>query len=140
MNDVSLVRGLFLMAISLGFGLTSFKYPIGEFSRAGPGLFPLMISCLLFLVGIATAIRSRYGGKSPIEFNFRNIGIIIGSLCVFSLVSEHVNMIVGIVAMVFVAAFAGSSYSVARNFKVSLGLVLVALAFQKLLGFNLPLY
>ena len=29
------------MAISLAFGLTSLRYPIGEFSRAGPGLFPL---------------------------------------------------------------------------------------------------
>jgi hypothetical protein len=140
MNDVTRVRGLFLMAIALAFGLMSFRYPIGHFSRAGPGLFPLMVSSLLLLIGVATVVRSRYTKHEPITFNGRNIGLIIGSLCVFAVVSEHVNMIAGIVVMVFVAAFAGSSYSVSRNFKVSLGLILVALAFQKLLGFNLPLY
>jgi len=41
---------------------------------------------------------------------------------------------------VMVATFAASSYSVPRALKISLGLVLIAFAFQKLLGFNLPLY
>jgi hypothetical protein len=35
---------------------------------------------------------------------------------------------------------AGSSYSWVRNVKISLGLVAMALALQKLLGLNLPLY
>ena len=39
MNDRNLVRGLFLIAISLAFGLQSLRYPIGEFSRAGPACF-----------------------------------------------------------------------------------------------------
>ena len=57
------------------------------------------------------------------------------------MISEHLNMIVGIVFMVFCVSFAGtSSYSVMRNLKISAGLIAVAFAFQKLLGFNLPLY
>ena len=35
MNDRNLVRGLFLMAIALVFGLASLRYPMGGFSRAG---------------------------------------------------------------------------------------------------------
>jgi hypothetical protein len=49
-------------------------------------------------------------------------------------------MIAGIVFLVFCASFAGRQYSVVRNAKVAAGLVAVALVFQKLLGFNLPLY
>ena len=57
------------------------------------------------------------------------------------MISEYLNMILGIVFMVFCASFAGtSSYSVVRNLKISAGLIAVALAFQKLLGLNLPLY
>ena len=57
------------------------------------------------------------------------------------MISEHVNMIAGIVFMVFCASFAGTaSYSVVRNLKIAAGLIAVAFAFQKLLGFNLPLY
>jgi hypothetical protein len=141
MKDRDLTRGLFLMAISLAFGLQALRYPIGQFSHAGPGLFPLMVSCMLFLVGVATVVRSRFTEKARLEFNVKNIGLILGSLAGFAFLSAHINMIVGIVFMVFFSAFAGSSkYSVVRNLKISAGLVLMALAFQKLLGLNLPLY
>jgi hypothetical protein len=142
MNDRNLVRGLFLIAISLAFGLQSLRYPLGDFSRAGPGLFPLMVSSLLLLIGLITVVRSRLVERVHLEFNLKNIAIILSSLCLFAVVSEQLhNMIAGIVFMVFCAGFAGSaSYSVVRNLKVSAGLIAVAFAFQKLLGFNLPLY
>ena len=66
--------------------------------------------------------------------------LILASLCGFALISEHLNMIAGIVFMVFCASLAGTSYSVVRNLKVAGFLVAVALLFQKLLGVQLPLY
>jgi hypothetical protein len=140
MNDRNLVRGLFLMAISLAFGLESLRYPIGQFSRAGPGLFPLLVSCLLFFIGLITVVRSRFVERVHLNFNIKNIALILSSLCGFAVISEHLNMIVGIVLMVFCASFAATSYSVVRNLKISAGLIAIAFAFQKLLGFNLPLY
>jgi hypothetical protein len=140
MNDRNLVRGLFLMVIALTFGLWSFKYRIGEFSRAGPGLFPLLVSGLLLLVGVATVVRSRFVQAQRIEFNLKNIVLVIASLCGFVLLSEHLSMIAGIVFMVFCASYAGTSYSVVRNLKISAGLIGIAFALQKLLGLNLPLF
>ena len=140
MNDRQLVRGIFLVAIALAFGIGALEYRIGRFDRAGPGLFPLLVSSLLLLVGVATIVRSRFVERVPLEFNFRNIAIILASLCGFAIVSEHFKMIAGIVFMVFCASFAGRSYSIARNAKVAAGLVAIAFVFQKLLGFNLPLY
>ena len=140
MNNRHLVRGLFLVALSLAFGIGALEYRIGRFDRAGPGLFPLLVSCLLLLVGIATIVRSRFLAREPLEFNYRNIALILASLCGFAIVSEHLKMIAGIVFMVFCASLAGADYSVSRNLKIAAGLVAIALAFQKLLGFNLPLY
>jgi hypothetical protein len=141
MKDRNLIRGLFLIAISLGFGLVSLRYPRGDFARAGPGLFPLIVSSLLLLIGVITVVRSRYVEHLPLTFNARNIGLILASLCGFAIVSEHVNMIAGVIFMVFLASVAGSAkYSVVRNLKIAAGLIAVALVFQKLLGFNLPLY
>jgi hypothetical protein len=86
-------------------------------------------------------VRSRLVERVHVQFNLKNIAIILASLAGFALVSKHVNMIAGIVLMVFCASMAGSaSYSVVRNLKICAGLIAVALAFQKLLGFNLPLY
>lgn len=129
------------MAISLAFGLTAMRYPIGDFARAGPGLFPLMVAGLLLLIAVITVVRSRFVDHVPLGFNVKNISVILGALCGFALVSHFVNMILGIIVMVFIASFAGKTkYSVMRNVYISAGLVAIALAFQKLLGFNLPLY
>jgi len=140
MNDRNLARGLFLVAIALAFGLQSLRYSIGQFSRPGPGLFPLLVSSLLFAIGLITLVRTRFVERVPLSINLKNIAIILSSLCGFAVISQHLNMIPGIVFMVFWSALAGSSYSVVRNLKVSAGLILVALAFQKLLGLNLPLF
>lgn len=141
MNDRNLVRGLVLMAISLAFGLESLRYPIGQLSHAGAGLFPLMVSGLLLLIGAITVLRSRFVERVHLDIQGRNIAIILASLCGFALISEHLNMTAGIAFMVFCASFAGTaSYSVPRNLKIAAGLIAVAFAFQKLLGFNLPLY
>lgn len=140
MIDRNLARGLFLMAIALAFGVPAARYPLGDFSRAGPGLFPLLVSSMLFLVGAATVVRSRFSEREPLRISLRNIAIIVGSLAGFALLSHFINMIVGIVFLVFCSTLAGTNYSVSRNAKVAAGLVLVAFGFQKLLGLNLPLY
>jgi hypothetical protein len=140
MNNRNLVKGLFLIAISLVFGLGSFRYPMGAFARAGPGLFPLLVSSLLLLLGVVMVARSFLGERAGITFNLKNIALIILSLCGFALVSQYLNMIAGIAFLVFCASVAGTDYSVMRNLKVAGFLIAVALAFQKLLGLQLPLY
>ncbi len=140
MNNLNLVKGLFLVALSLLFGLGALNYPLGTFDRAGPGMFPLMASSLLLVLGLIIAVRSFVVEKLVIHFNAKNIGIILVSLCGFALLAEYVSMILGIIFMVFVSSIAGISYSVVRNIKISVSLVLIALAFQKLLGVQLPLY
>jgi len=139
-NNRNLLKGLFLMLIAMAFGIGSFSYSIGRLERAGPGLFPLLVSSILFLVGVAMVVRSRGLEPIPMQFNLKNIAIIIAALCGFALLSENVNMIVGIVFLVFCSTFAGTSYSVVRNIKIAGVLIAIALALQKLLGVQLPLY
>ncbi len=140
MNDRTLARGLFLVAISLFFGLWSLRYQIGSFSHAGPGLFPLLVSCLLLLIGVVSIVRSRFGEALPVEFHLKNISLVLASLCGFALISRFLNMTVAIVFMVFVSTLAGTSYSVVRNIKVCVGLFLIGFAMTRLLGVNLPLF
>lgn len=140
MIDRTLARGLFLAVLALSFGLGALRYPIGTLSRAGPGLFPLLVSSLLLLIAVATVVRARYATREPVEFNPRNISLLLGALVAFALVSKLVNMVAGIVAMVLIASVAASTFSWKRVAQVTVGLVLVAFAFQRLLGLNLPLF
>jgi len=136
----NLVRGIFLMAIASAFGLTALRYPMGDLTRAGPGLFPAMVSALLMLIGASTVLRSFFVERVRLDLNFKNIAIILASLCGLALISTYVNMIAGIVFMVFCSTLAGSSYSWVRNLKIAAGMVAMALVLQKFLGLNLPLY
>ena len=140
MLNRNLLRGLFLIALALVFGFGSLRYPLGDLGRAGPGLFPLLVSSVLLMLGVATLVRSFIVERVPLEFNFTNIAIILASLCGFALISEHLDMIAGIVFLVFCSALAGTSYSVMRNAKIAAGLVAIALLFKHLLGLQLPLY
>lgn len=140
LNDRDLLRGLCLMAIALLFGLTSLRYPIGDVARAGPGMFPLVVSGLLLLVGLVTVVKSRLVARTPMMFNLKNVGIILGSLVAFAVVSHYVNMALGIVLLVFCAALAAPPYSVVRNLQIAAVLIAIAFAFQRLFGLELNLY
>ncbi|MBO9516012.1 MAG: tripartite tricarboxylate transporter TctB family protein [Variovorax sp.] len=128
------------MAIALAFGLQALRYPIGNLAHAGPGLFPFMVSGMLLVIAVVTVVRSFLVPKVHLPLHYRNIVIILGSLCGFAVVSLYVNMIAGIVFMVFCSTLAGTSYSWWRNVKISAGLIAMALALQYLLGLNLPLF
>lgn len=139
MKDKNLLKGLFLIAIALAFGLGALKYPVGKLERAGPGFFPLMVSGILFLLGAAMVIRSRFTERIPMEFTAKNIAIIMASLIGFAVLSRYLNMIAGITFLVFVSASAGTSYSWVRNALVAAVLIGIAFVFQKGLGLQLPL-
>ncbi len=140
MNNLNLIRGLTLIAVALAFGLGALRYPIGQFEQTGPGLFPLLMSGLLLVLGAAMVTRSFFTDRVRAEFTVRNIAIILTSLCGFALLSEYVNMIVGIVFLVFCAMLADPPYSLKRNAVVAGVLIAIAVAFQQLLGVQLPLY
>ena len=139
-NNRNFVRGLCLMAIALVFGGVSFNYTLGELSRSGPGLFPLLVSSFLFVIGVLTVVRSHFVDPVPLDYSIKNIAIILVSLVGFSVISQFVNMILGIVFLVFCSTLAGTSYSLVRNVKIAIGLIAVAFAFKQFLGLSLPLY
>jgi hypothetical protein len=139
MNDRNLLKGLFLMAIALAFGLGALRYSIGHLERPGPGFFPLMVSSILFLLGAAMVLRSHFMERAATQFNLKNIAIIMASLAGFALLSEYLNMITGIVFLVFCSSVAGTSYSMKRNAIIAAVLVAIAFVFQKGLGLQLPL-
>lgn len=141
MIDRNLARGMFLMAIAWAFGLPAARYPVGSFSKPGPGLFPMLVCALLLLIGVATVVRARFTTQRlPLEFKLRNIAIILGSLCGCVVMSLLLNRTLGFVFLVFCSTLAGTSCSVVRKLKVSAGLIAIAFAFHRFLGVNLPLY
>lgn len=139
MKNLNLVRGLFLMAIASAFGLTAMTYSIGKFGKAGPGMFPLLVSGMLFVVGLVTVVRSYFAEPVTFNYNLKNIALVLLGLCGFTLLSQYLNMIVAVIFLVFCTAYAAPSFTVVRNIKIAACLIAIAFAFKYLLGLNLPL-
>lgn len=140
MKNTNLVRGIFLLVIALIFGVASIQHSLGTVTRPGPGLFPLIVSCMLLVVALVTIIHSRFVAGVELTTNFKNIVVIICSLIGFAVASMYLNMIVGVVVLVFFSGIAAKTYSWARNAKITVGLLAVAFIFKSMLGLNLPLY
>ncbi|MBC9878635.1 tripartite tricarboxylate transporter TctB family protein [Bradyrhizobium sp. INPA01-394B] len=135
-----LVKGLSLLAIALFFGLQANSYPLGTLGRAGPGMFPLVVSALLFLVGSAIVVRTRIVRGDRLEFKARNIALVAAGLLSFVLLSGYVNMLVGLTVMVLISSYAASDFKLSRALALSAVLACVALAMKLGLGLQLPLY
>jgi uncharacterized membrane protein YczE len=139
MLDRTLARGLFISGVALAFGLTSLQYVLGTFNRPGPGLFPVMASGALLLIGVLIIAKSFFVKRQATEFHVKNIALILLGLGTFAGVSKYLNMIAGITVMVVVVSRASDSFSWLRCVQIAAGLIAVAFAFQKLFGLNLPL-
>ena len=138
-SNQKVMRGLALIGVALFFGVQAVGYHLGTLARAGAGLFPLMVSCAVGLIGVVMLVQARFEQAEPVGFNMKNIAIIMAGLIGFVLIAEHLNVIIAIVYLVFVSTFAGADYSVRRNLKITAVLICLAAGFHYLLGLSLPL-
>jgi hypothetical protein len=136
----NLVRGLFMAGVALFFLVQAIGYSLGNTSRPGPGLFPLVVSGLLLFISVVIAIRSGFIERVPLELKFKNVALIISAILAFAFLTMYVNMLSGIVAMTIIASFASADFSIARTAQITAALCAVALAMKYGLRVNLPLY
>lgn len=139
MKNRTQLIGVLFVAIAVVFGANSFRYALGTIDQPGPAMFPLGVSVFLLVLGIISMVKGSLELGELLDFKLKNIAIISSSLLAFALVTDYINMIAGIVALISIASFSASSYSISRVVKIIIGLILVAYAFKYLLGLNLPL-
>ncbi len=139
-TNQKVMRGLALIAVALFFGVQASRLQLGSFARAGAGLFPLLVSGIVGLIGLVMLVQARFEAPEPMRFDIRNIAIIMAALVGFVQIAEHLNVIAAIVFLVFVSGMAAAEYSVPRNVKISVALIIMAAVFHHLLGLNLPLF
>jgi len=139
MPNQNISRGVVLAFIALAYALSALRLPIGDFSQVGPGLFPLLVSGLLLVIALLIIAQSFLAGSPTPYLNLKNIAVIMVSLGGFAVLSKGLDVLAGIIWLVLVAGLASKSYSWMRNLQITVALALIALAFEKLLGFNLRL-
>ncbi|MBC5766257.1 tripartite tricarboxylate transporter TctB family protein [Ramlibacter albus] len=145
--------GLMFMTIGVAFAWGSTTYNIGEGARMGPGYFPLLLGIVLTLLGggilfeslvVETPDGEKIGKWAwrPLAFillaNFA-FGVLLGGVPALHI--PAMGLIVAIIALTFISAFAGDEFNW-KEIAVLSGILAVGsyLAFVWLLKLQFPVW
>ena len=114
--------GLLYLVVGGGFAIGSFNYTIGSAARMGPGYFPLLVGCLLAILGAIIMFRAlvvetidgdpigKWAWKPLVFIVLANMlfGITLGGIP--SLDVPALGVMIGIIILTLVAAYAGPEF------------------------------
>lgn len=107
-NRADLAAGVLFVVIGAAFGLTSLGLEMGSTLRMGPGYFPMLLSILLVLLGLAvcvTAFGSVHIAAEP--YAWRGMVFILGAPVFFGLTVRGLGFVPSLFLTTLLAAFAG---------------------------------
>ncbi|HEY8359477.1 MAG TPA: tripartite tricarboxylate transporter TctB family protein [Ramlibacter sp.] len=145
--------GLMFLVVGIAFAWGSTNYTIGEGARMGPGYFPLVLGCILALIGVAVTFEALVveteDGEPIGSFAWKPLIFIIAANVVFGIMIGGIpklgipamGLIVGIYALTFVASLAGEEFKAKEVAILATALaVLSYFAFIVLLNLQFPVW
>jgi hypothetical protein len=117
-------------------------YAVGTIHQIGPGMFPILLGCLLAGFGLAVAAQSllRHRRATGAEdtgpaFNLRQLAVVGGAILGFALTVERMGIVPAIVILVGATALARDRLALPGLLVLAAGLSAMAvLIFPVLLG------
>ena len=135
--------GLIYIGLAAAAIMIGWDYRIGTAGRMGPGYFPLAISGLLLLVGVASLIRAFVlKGDGLGDIAWKPMFFILLACALFGWLLPRAGIVVALLALCLVSAAASREFRF--ELKATLGLVALVifcvLVFVKGLGVPLPMW
>lgn len=135
-NRADLTAGVLFVVIGLGFGLTALGLDMGSTLRMGPGYFPMLLSVLLVLLGLAicgNAFRQMHIAVEP--YAWRGMVFILGAPVFFGLTVRGLGFVPSIFLTTLLAALAGLKLRPVQAVLLSLAVtIFCTLVFSVALG------
>jgi hypothetical protein len=105
---VDVESGIFFTVAGLATMLLSTNYPFGSAARMGPGFFPIILSGLLTLLGIAILVSGlrRSNPVMPEAFDLKSVLIICTAIVLFGLLLMPAGLLITVPLTVIIASFA----------------------------------
>lgn len=140
-NPKDFWAGLIYLALGLAALYIAQDYAMGSALRMGPGYFPKVLGGLLALIGLIALVRSFLRpGEAIGRLAWREVLIVLGATVLFGLLLRGGGLVLSLVVLVVVGAYASRHFRLRSSLLLALGLALFsALAFIKGLGIPLVL-
>jgi len=139
-NARDLLAGSLFLVLGIAFLILAQDYELGSARRMGPGYFPVVLSLILMVIGVATVVRAFLVPGLPIQdFAGKALALVAASIVLFGLLVERAGL--GLATAVLVLAAAPAS----RNSRALSAILLAAglggfcvLVFVRGLGLPFP--
>ena len=143
-NHRDLWAGVMFFAFGMIFVVLSQQYHIGTAAKMGPGYFPLVLGGILALLGAIIALGSISAGNEELRVSkvgWRELGLILGSVALFGALLPSFGIVVALVALIAVSAFASHDFSM-RDTLIAIAVLAIFsyLVFVKGLALQFPLW
>jgi putative tricarboxylic transport membrane protein len=135
-NARDALAGLLFLGFGLAFLLQAQNYELGSARRMGPAYFPVALSLVLIVVGMATLARSFLVAGPPVrDVAGKQLALVTAGIVLFGLLIQGAGLAVAVLALVVVAAAASRSFRLLPTFALALALAVFCIAvFVKGLG------
>lgn len=141
-NPMDFWAGLMFMGIGLFFVIGSRDYQLGSAARMGPAYFPALLGGLMAVVGGMVLIRAFVlKGAKVTPFPLRLMFFITLSLLVFGYLLKPAGLVLALLLLVVIAAFAGHEFRLKEALLLTFVLIVLSvLVFVRGLGLPFPLW
>ena len=133
------VAGFLIIAVAGLFALKASDLPMGTAVRMGPGYFPLILSGILGILGLAvTANGLRAGGRLSWAVTWRGLALVLGAVVFFGLAVQPLGFLPTLAVAVMLSTIASMRFRLVPSVLLTAGLVVLCWAVF-IRGIGLPL-
>jgi len=140
-NPKDFWTGVIFMVVGGAAVVLARDYPFGTTFKMGPGYFPTVLGALLALVGLITVLRGLLRSGTEVgAMAYREMFLVLMATLLFGLLLRGAGLIVAVVLLVVVAAYASRFFR--WKSAVTLGVGMAAfcvVVFIKALGLPIPM-
>jgi hypothetical protein len=140
-NPKDLWAGIIYIAVGAAAIIIARDYGMGTPRKMGPAFFPVILSVLLIVIGIASLVRSFVQPGTPIGgFAIRGTLLVTGATVLFGVIVRGAGMIIAMPLLVIVSAYASKHFGWRTSILLAVGITAFCiLIFLKGLGIPLPI-
>ncbi|TPK33925.1 tripartite tricarboxylate transporter TctB family protein [Mesorhizobium sp. B2-5-3] len=137
------ISGTLVLATGAAFLYFGRGLTVGSASRMGPGYFPIVLSLLMVVLGLAiivNALRSKSGAGEALTIPWRALVLVLGSIMVFALTLKGLGLFISLALCILATTMASSYTKWIPSITLALVLSLVcAFLFVYALGLPIPI-
>lgn len=106
-NPQRFAAGLIFLAIGAFGMIYGSRYRMGSATHMGPGYFPFVLSAIIALLGLASAVTSlpRSHAPRPMVWHVVPLICILAGIVAFGLLVEHAGLVLAIAAVVMLGCY-----------------------------------